>query len=56
MDTQLNNYQVLKNGKPMAIVGTLEEIVRIVRNFEVGINRHLHHSPYTIGRIQHNVS
>jgi hypothetical protein len=23
---------------------------------EVGINRHLHHSPYTIGRVDHNAS
>ena len=50
MDTQLNNYQVLKNGKSMGVVGTLEQMVRYVRLLEQGINRHLYGSPYTIGR------
>jgi len=47
MDTQLNNYQVLKNGESMGVVGTLEEMVRYVRLLEQGINRHLYGSPYT---------
>ena len=54
MDTQLNNYQVLKNGKPMGIVGTLQEMVQYVRVLEMDIDRMLRHSPYTIGRRDFN--
>ena len=50
MDSQLNNFQVLKNGKPMGVVGTLQEMIRYVRVLEMDIDRLLHHSPYSIGK------
>ena len=51
MDTQLNNYQVLRNGKAVAPAMTLESCVQAVRILEQKIDRLLHHSPYTITRI-----
>jgi len=54
MDTQNNQYVVLKNGEPMNIKGTLEQIIRHVRLLEQGLNRHLQHSPYTIGKTDAN--
>ncbi len=60
MDTQLNNYQVLKNGKNMGFVGTLEEMVKYIRFLESFLNEsesgYKEHSPYTIGRVDHNAS
>ena len=50
MDTQLNNYQVLKNGKAISPSMTLEKCVQAVRILEKKIDRLLHHSPYTIGK------
>ena len=51
MDTQLNNYQVLKNGKSMgSFIGTLDQCVKAIRILEKDIDRLLHHSPYTIGK------
>ena len=50
MDTQLNNYIVLKNGKRISIAMTLEKCVQSVRFREKKIDRLLHHSPYTIGK------
>ena len=50
MDTQLNNYQVLKNGKGISPAMTLEKCVQAVRILEKNIDRLLHHSPYTIGK------
>jgi len=54
MDTQLNNYQVLRNGKSISPAMTLEKCVQAVRILEQKIDRVLHHSPYTIGRVDHN--
>ena len=51
MDTQLKNYEVLKNGKNMGFVGTLEEMVKYIRYLESFIDRYKEHTPYTIGRI-----
>ena len=50
MDTQLNNYIVLKNGKKISPAMTLEKCVQAVRILEQKIDRLLHHSPYTIAR------
>ena len=50
MDTQLNNYIVLKNGKKISPAMTLEKCVQAVRILEQKIDRLLHHSPYTIGK------
>ena len=51
MDTQLKNYEVLKNGKNMGFVGTLEEMVKYIRFLESFLDRSKEHSPYTIGRL-----
>ena len=50
MDTQLNNYRVLKNGKWISPAMTLEKCVQAVRILEKNIDRLLLHSPYTIGK------
>ena len=50
MDTQLNNYIVLRNGKKISPAMTLEKCVQAVRILEQKIDRLLHHSPYTIGK------
>ena len=51
MDTQLNNYQVLENGEPVAdLTGTLEEVVNMIRFLESFIDRATQHSPFTIGK------
>ena len=52
MDTQLNNYQVLRNGKPTGVTGTLDFIVKAIRNMEKSLDRFTQHSPYTIGKTQ----
>jgi len=36
----------------MNIKGSLDEIIRHVRLLEQGLNRHLQHSPYTIGKVE----
>ena len=52
MDTQLNNYRVLKNGKSMgSFIGTLDQCVKAIRILEASLDRYTQHSPYTIGRI-----
>jgi hypothetical protein len=51
MDTQLKNYEVLKSGKNMGYVGTLEEMIKYIRFLESFLDRSKEHSPYTIGRI-----
>jgi len=51
MDTQLNNYQVLENGKPLAdMTGTLEQVIKMVRFLEAFLDRATQHSPFTIGK------
>ncbi len=52
MDTQLQNYQALKNGVPVPMSkGTLQEVVDWIRVLESGLDRYTQHSPYTIARI-----
>lgn len=50
MDTQLNNYIVLKNGKRISPVMTLEQCVQSVQWREKKLDRLTQHSPYTIGK------
>ena len=50
MDSQLNNYIVLKNGKGISSAMTLEKCVQAVRILEQNIDRLTQHSPYTIAR------
>jgi hypothetical protein len=52
MDTQLQNYQALKNGVPVPMSkGTLQEVIDWIRVLESGLDRYTQHSPYTVGRI-----
>ena len=52
MDTQLKNYQVLKNGKPLeGSIGTLNQVVAHIRLLETYLNRLKQHSPYTIAKV-----
>jgi hypothetical protein len=52
MDTQLQNYQALKNGVPVPMSkGTLQEVIDWIRVLESGLDRYTQHSPYTIERI-----
>jgi hypothetical protein len=52
MDTQLKNYEVLKNGKPMgSFIGTLDQCIKAIQLLESGLDRYTQHSPYTVGRI-----
>ena len=52
MDTQLKNYQVLKNGKSMgSFIGTLDQCIKAIQLLESGLDRYAQHSPYTVGRI-----
>ena len=44
------SYEVLKNGKNMGFVGSLEEMVKYIRFLEAFIDRSKEHSPYTIGK------
>ena len=41
-------YNVLKNGKVIAKVDTLETALKLVRSLEAYINKATHHSPYTL--------
>ena len=50
MDTQLNNYIVLKNGKKISPAMTLDKCVQSIRILEQRLDRLTQHSPYTIGR------
>jgi hypothetical protein len=50
MDSQLNNYIVLKNGKGISPAMTLEKCVQAIRILEQKIDRLLYHSPYTISK------
>lgn len=45
-------YQVLKSGKVMGIIGTLDYIVNAIRLLESNLDRSAIHSPYTIGLIK----
>ena len=52
MDSQLNNYIVLKNGVDMQFKPrTLENAVKLIQMLEEGMDRLTQHSPYTITRI-----
>ncbi len=52
MDTQLNNYIILKNGEPMAFKPRpLQNAVLLIQQLESGLDRLTQHSPYTISRI-----
>ena len=44
----MTSYQILKNGEPAGIVGTLDYIVNAIRNLESNLDRATEHSPYTI--------
>ena len=48
----MTSYQILKNGEPAGIVGTLYYIVNAIRNLESNLDRASEHSPYTIGLIK----
>tara|TARA_B100000029_G_C16722140_1_gene647403 strand:- start:262 stop:420 length:159 start_codon:yes stop_codon:yes gene_type:complete len=51
MDSQLNNYIILKNGKRLAgSRGTLNQVIAHVRLLEAYLNRLEQHSPYTIAK------
>jgi len=50
MDSQLNNYQVLRNGKVLSPAMTLEKCVQTIRILEQRLDRLTQHSPYTIGK------
>ena len=56
MDSQLNNYVILKNGKPFVdsegkkLLYTLNAAVEMVKIMEFGLDRYKNHSPYTIGK------
>ena len=58
MDTQLANYIILKNGKRLETFrpDTLEMAVEVIRHLEAMMDRATQHSPYTIGRVDHNAS
>lgn len=45
-------YQVLKSGKVIGIIGTLDYIINAIRLLESNLNRSAIHSPYTIGLIK----
>lgn len=47
----MNSYQILKNGEPAGVVGTLDYIVKAIRNLEENLDRLNEHSPYTIARV-----
>ena len=50
-NTKMKSYQILKNGEPAGIVGTLDYIVNAIRNLESNLNRAVNHSPYTIALV-----
>jgi len=47
----MKTYQVLKNGEPLGIIGTLEYIIIAIRGLEESLNRLENHSPYTIEKV-----
>ena len=48
----MNSYQILNNGEPAGVVGTLDYIVIALRNLESNIDRATTHSPYTIALVE----
>ena len=48
----MTSYQILKNGEPAGIVGTLDYIVNAIRNLESNLDRATEHSPYTIALVE----
>jgi hypothetical protein len=46
------SYQILKNGEPAGIIGTLDYIVNAIRNLESNLDRVTEHSPYTIALVK----
>lgn len=52
MNKTMTSYQILKNGEPAGIVGTLDYIINAIRLLESNLNRSAIHSPYTIGLIK----
>ena len=51
MDTQMNNYIILKNGTPMDFEPRpLQSVVFLIQQLELGLDRLKEHSPYTIAR------
>ena len=51
----MNSYQILKNGEPAGVVGTLDYIVNAIRNLESNLDRATEHSPYTIALVERTV-
>ena len=47
----MESYQILKHGEPAGVVGTLDYIVKAIRNLEENLDRLSEHSPYTIARV-----
>ena len=47
----MKSYQILKNGEPAGIVGTLDYIVNAIRNLESNLNRASEHSPFTVALV-----
>jgi hypothetical protein len=52
MNKTMTSYQILKNGEPAGIVGTLDYIVSAIRNLESNLDRATEHSPYTIALVE----
>jgi len=56
MDSQLNNYVILKHGKALRAsdgtkdLYTLNAAVEMIKILERNIDRYASHSPYTIGK------
>jgi hypothetical protein len=55
MDTQLNNYIVLRNGKRVSPAMTLEKCIQSVQWREKKLDRATEHSPYTIGKVENEL-
>lgn len=52
MNKTMTSYEILKNGEPAGIIGTLDYIVNAIRNLESNLDRATEHSPYTIALIK----
>jgi len=52
MQTEMKNYEVLKNGKSIGLEGTLRVVIELIRDLESDMNRLTEHSPYTIGQVE----
>ena len=52
MQTEMKNYEVLKNGEPTGVIGAIELVVHVIRHLEAIIDRSKEHSPYTIGKVE----